>query len=286
MKILIVGGDGMLGHQLLRRWTPLYDVKATVRKDASAYASVPILKADRIFSNVDVRSTNSVAGCVTSFRPDVIVNAAGIVKQRAIAKESLPSLEVNAVFPHRLALIASASGARVVHFSTDCVFSGRRGNYAEVDLPDAEDLYGRTKLLGELSYPHCITLRTSIIGRELLHKEGLLEWFLAQRGTIRGFTRAIYTGFTTIEIARIVERLLIHHSDENGVWHASSEAISKYDLLCLFRKHFATKTEIVPDETFVCDRSLDSRRFRSRVGYTPPTWESMVEEIARDRSYA
>jgi dTDP-4-dehydrorhamnose reductase len=285
MKILIVGGDGMLGHQLLRQWVPRHEVKATVRKDRGAYASMPLLAVDRLFHNVDVRSPDAIENCIAAFRPDAIVNAAGIVKQREEAQDRLLSLEVNSLFPHRLALIAKSLGARVVHFGTDCVFSGRTGNYAEEDFADADDLYGRTKLLGELDYPHCITLRTSIIGRELFHKEGLLEWFLAQQGTVRGFTRAIYTGFTTIELGRIVERLLSQFPDASGVWQVSSDAITKYELLCLFRKHFNKKTEIVPDDSFKCDRSLDSRKFRSRFNYTPPAWAAMVGEISRDKVY-
>ena len=283
MRILIVGGDGMLGHELLRQWNPRHDVRATVRKDSS-YSSE--IRRDQFFLNVDVRSMETLGKCISAFQPNVIVNAAGIVKQRALAKEVLPSLEVNSVFPHRLALMAREQGAKVVHISTDCVFSGRDGNYSEDSVPDPVDLYGRTKLLGELDYPHCVTLRTSIVGREVFNKEALLEWFLAQSGTVKGFTRAIYSGLSTTELARVIETLVCSHPDASGVWHVSSAPISKFELLLLFREYFKKTNHIVPDDSFVCDRSLDSARFRSRFRYAPPSWDAMVEEMARERSYA
>jgi dTDP-4-dehydrorhamnose reductase len=194
-------------------------------------------------------------------------------------------LELNALLPHQLAFVAQKAGARLVHFSTDCVFSGKKGNYVETDFPDAEDLYGRTKLLGETHYPHTLTLRTSMIGRELSRKTSLVEWFVAQRGPVQGYRRAIYTGFTTLEIARLVEQLITEHPEANGLWHVSSEPISKFDLLGLVRKHFGLDTEIVPDDTFVCDRSLRSDRFRSAFGYTPPTWDKMIQELAQDNGF-
>jgi dTDP-4-dehydrorhamnose reductase len=285
MKILILGGDGMLGHQLFRQWCSRHDVYVTLRGESTMTSAFARLAASNAFPSVDVRSIDAVVSCISNLRPDAIVNAVGIVKQGLLAKDVLLNLEINALFPHRLARVAQVIGARVIHFSTDCVFSGRRGGYTENDSPDPEDLYGRTKLLGELAYPNCITLRTSIVGRELLRKTALLEWFLAQRGTVRGFTRAIYTGFTTIEFARIVERLLVDHPTAEGLWHVSSEPISKFDLLGLFRDHFGLDTQIAPDATFLCDRSLISDRFRSTFGYTPPAWTDMVAELAQDNGF-
>jgi len=285
MKILIIGGDGMLGHQLLRQWDARHEVYVTLHKGPPAFSASGLFRPERTIPNVEVCSIESVLSCAENLKPDVIVNAAGLVKQRLTVKDTLPNLEINALFPHRLATVAQTVGARVVHFSTDCVFSGRKGRYTEEDIPDPEDLYGRTKLLGELHYSNCITLRTSIVGRELFRKTGLLEWFLAQRGSVRGFRQAIYTGFTTIELARIVEQILIHHSNASGIWHVSSDSISKHGLLGLFRKHFNLDTKIVPDDTFVCDRSLVSNRFRSAFGYAPPAWDDMVAELAQDDEF-
>jgi dTDP-4-dehydrorhamnose reductase len=281
LRILILGGGGMLGHRLLAELAPRHEVKVTLRQDIAAYDAHGLFKPSNTYDDVEVHSTDRLLEVVAEFRPHVIVNAIGIVKQRAIASESIPSLEINALLPHRLALVAASARARLIHFSTDCVFSGRGGNYSESDRPDPEDLYGHTKLLGEVSAPHCVTLRTSLIGHELMRKKSLVDWFLAQRGTIRGFTRAVFSGFTTIEMSRIVEMIVTKHPDLHGVWHVGSEPIDKHTLLNLVKKHYGVETEIVPDDAFCCDRSLDSSRFRERVGYRPPSWEAMVEEMSR-----
>jgi dTDP-4-dehydrorhamnose reductase len=173
--------------------------------------------------------------------------------------------------------------ARLVHLSTDCVFSGSRGGYREEDAADADDLYGRSKLLGEVGESPCITLRTSIIGSELSRKSGLLEWFLAQKGgSIKGFTGAIFSGFTTAELSRVIERVLVGYPQAAGLYHVSSAPISKYDLLCRLNTRLGLGVEIVPWSDFHCDRSLDSARFRAEFAYTPPSWDEMIEELARD----
>jgi dTDP-4-dehydrorhamnose reductase len=231
---------------------------------------------------VDVRSIESVGEVIDRFEPDAIVNAVGVVKQRDEAKQIIPSLEINALFPHRLLEVCKAAGVRLMHVSTDCVFSGRKGNYTEKEIPDPVDLYGRTKLLGELDEAPGITLRTSIIGLELRHKTGLIEWYLARKGTIPGFRRAIYSGFTTLEMARVIERILVRHSDLFGVWHVASAPISKYALLKRLTDVLGRRDiKIEPDDTFVCDRSLCGRAFEEATGYSPPPWEEMLLELAR-----
>jgi len=169
----------------------------------------------------------------------------------------------------------------MIHISTDCIFSGKRGNYTEADQSDAEDLYGRTKFLGEVSYtPHTITLRTSIIGRELRNRLGLMEWFLAQKGTIKGYRNAIFTGFTTDELSRIILNYVIPRTDLTGIYQVSSNPISKYDLLMLANDAFEKNITITPDDEYKCDRSLDSTRFREATGYKPPSWPEMIAELA------
>jgi len=214
-------------------------------------------------------------------QPNVVINAVGIVKQRPTAKEIIPNLEVNAVFPHRLAQMCRAIGARVIQFSSDCVFSGLKGNYRESDAADANDLYGRTKFLGELHEPHCLTLRTSIIGLELWRKQSLIEWYLAQRGPVQGFRRAIYSGLTTAEMARAVEHVLLYEPDLSGLWHLASSAISKYDLLKALTERLRRRdVDLQPQDEFVCDRSLDSTALLSRVKYRVPPWNVMLDQLA------
>ena len=283
MRVLILGGDGMLGHRLLLHLRDRHEVKVTLRRDLEAYAGFGLFDKENSYPNVDVRSEDRLLETVADFRPEAVVNAAGIVKQRDAAKEYLPSLEINALLPHRLAVICQAAGARLVHVSTDCVFSGRRGNYTEKDVPDAEDLYGRTKLLGEVGDPPCITLRTSIIGLELSRKGSLIEWFLDQEGDIKGFTRAIYTGLTTAEMSRVIERVLVEHPELSGVWQVASEPISKYDLLSRFAGILGREdVRIVPDDAVEIDRSLSALEFQGATGYHPPGWEQMLAELGSE----
>lgn len=279
MRILILGGDGMLGHQLLKSLALRHEVKVTLRQDLEAYASYRLFDNDNAYTGIDVRSLERLTEVLADFRPQAVINAVGIVKQRPTAKESIPSLEINSLLPHRLSVLCRAVRSRLIHLSTDCVFSGRKGNYQEDDPSDAEDLYGKTKYLGEVSDSHCLTLRTSIIGRELVRNKSLLAWFLAQTGTVKGFTNAIYTGLTTLEMSRIIENMLVNHPEASGIYQVSSTPINKYELLLLFREKFGHQIDILPDETFCCDRSLDSTRFRKEFAYTPPTWETMIEEL-------
>ena len=279
MRILILGGDGMLGHQLFIHLRPRHDVRCTLRQDLSVYEKFGLFDDHNAYAGIDVRSLERLIEVVADFQPEAIVNCIGIVKQRPTAKESIPSLEINSLLPHRLAVLCKGFGARLVHLSTDCVFSGAKGNYQERDPSDAEDIYGKTKFLGEVHDENCLTLRTSIIGRELTRKKSLLEWFLVQSGTINGFKNAIYTGFTTLEMSRIIETMLLDYPAASGVYQVSSDPINKYDLLLLFRDKLGHSVEILPDESFHCERSLDSTRFRREFNYSPPTWKSMIAEL-------
>jgi dTDP-4-dehydrorhamnose reductase len=282
MRILVLGGDGMLGHQLLRQLGTRHEIYVTLRRDLKSYDSFGLFDGKRTYFGADACSPKRLQEIIAACRPETVINAIGVVKQRAEAKDAIQSLEINALLPHRLAVMCEAAGARLVHFSTDCVFSGHRGSYRETDVSDAEDLYGRTKYLGDTSGKHCLTLRTSFIGRELTRKTGLLEWFLAQRGTVRGFTKAVFSGFTTLEMTRIIERVLTARTPLSGVYHVASEPISKFDLLTMIRDALGLPTEIEPYDEFQCDRSLDSSRFREALRYQPPEWKAMVEELAQD----
>jgi dTDP-4-dehydrorhamnose reductase len=283
MRILILGGDGMLGHKLLQHFQSVHSARVTVQQDLTAYEHFALFNPRNSYAGVNARSSDRVQEVLADFRPEVVVNAIGIVKQRAEAKESIPSLEINALFPHRLAVMCKAVGARLIHMSTDCVFSGRKGNYTEHDKSDADDLYGRTKFLGELHEPHCLTLRTSIIGRELSRKAGLVEWFLTQKGgRCRGFSRAIYSGLTTQALAEVMTDLIEKYPKMSGLYHLSSDPISKYDLLQLVNEIYRLGVTIEKDTEFVCDRSLDSTRFRQATGWRSKPWQAMIEQMAQD----
>jgi dTDP-4-dehydrorhamnose reductase len=280
MKILVLGGDGMLGHQLVESLAATHEVQATLRQQAAAYRAYSgVLDRARCHFGIDVRDTQALESVIRGSGAEAVINAVGIVKQRDAAKQALLSLQINSLLPHQLAELCMQLGARLVHFSTDCVFSGSKGMYREDDAPDAQDLYGRSKLLGEVGGPGCITLRTSIVGLELARYSGLVEWFLAQQGSIKGYARAIYSGFTTLEMARIVADILTRHPGRNGVYHVSSEPISKFELLTRIRDRLGLTMRIDEDRSFQCDRSLDSSRFRREFDYAPPSWPQMVEEL-------
>lgn len=281
MKILILGGSGMLGHRLWINLRKEHEVWVTVRGEHNPFPAVPEFPAENIRYRVDGLYFDEVTRALASIQPDLVINCIGLIKQMGhLARDPLYSISLNALLPHRVSLICRAAKIRMIHISTDCVFSGKKGNYTEDDPSDADDLYGRTKFLGEVSYPHCFTLRTSIIGLELKNRLGLIEWFLAQQGTIKGFQRAIYTGFTTDEIARIINQYIIPRPDLHGLYQVSSQPISKYDLLMLAKQAFKKDVEIQPESNFVSDRSLDSTRFREATGYQPPSWSEMMEEMA------
>jgi len=282
MRILVLGGDGMLGHKLLAHLSVSHDVRVTLRRRLEDYAALHLFNRGNAYPDVEVCSSERLTEVLADFRPQVVINAVGVVKQRDEAKAAIPSIQVNALLPHRVALLTRATNARLVHISTDCVFSGRVGGYTEASIADAEDLYGRTKFLGEVADVGCVTLRTSIIGRELSRKTGLLEWFLAQRNPIKGYTNAIYSGFTTQEMARVIERVLVHFPHAHGLYHVSSEPISKYALLVMIRDALGKKIDIYPDAEFRCDRSMRSDRFREEFSYAAPSWQAMVEELAQE----
>lgn len=281
MRVLILGGDGMLGHQLFKLLKQSEETKVTLHREPHAYSGLNLFDQKSCYYGLDARNLDRVTETFADFRPDAVVNAIGIVKQRAEAKDSLVSLEINALLPHRLAVLCKAAGARLIHMSTDCVFSGKKGNYSESDNSDADDIYGRTKFLGEPSGDHCFTMRTSIIGPEVFRKTGLLEWLLAQKGDIKGFKKAIFSGFTTSELSRIIAKIITKHPGACGLYHVSSEAISKFDLLSLIKEKMGLKNEIIPESVFNCDRSLNSSRFRKEFSYEPPSWPAMIAELAK-----
>jgi dTDP-4-dehydrorhamnose reductase len=285
-RVVVLGGTGMLGHkvfQTLRRAFP--GTLAMVREEAgnAGLGGVDLLQGTDVVCGLDALDFESVRGRLEDWKPDFIVNCVGIVKQRADAENAIPSITVNALFPHRLAAAAAGWGGRMIHFSTDCVFNGRRGGYREEDVSNAEDLYGRSKFLGETSAPNAVTLRTSIIGRELKTHHSLLDWFLSQNGQkVRGFRRVIYSGVTTIELASVVERIIEHHRDLTGLFQVVSEPISKYDLLGLVRDAFGVQVAIEPDDSEVSDRSMRGDRFQEATGWLAPSWPEMVRDLAAD----
>lgn len=282
-RVLVLGATGMLGHKLVQVLGTRCEVHATVRRgDVSELAG--ILDAERTLTGVPADRLDLVGHALDTVRPGVLVNCIGIVKQSDEARDPVTAITVNSLFPHRLAALCAARGIRLVHISTDCVFSGRAGGYTEDDIPDPVDLYGRTKLLGEAADGDCLTLRTSIVGRELAGAYGLLEWFLGQSGSVRGFERAIFSGLTTRALSEVLGAVICDHPDLRGLRHVASEPIDKLRLLTLFRDALGHDVEIVPDDALVIDRSLDGSRFAAETGIRIPSWPEMAVGLAADET--
>ncbi len=282
-RVLVLGATGMLGHKAWQELSRRFDAWATVRAETVSELATAVLDPERTITGVTVEDPGSVDRALESAGAEVVVNCVGVVKQARAASDGPVVVRGNSLFPHEVAAACRSRGARLIHISTDCVFSGERGAYCEDDVPDARDLYGRSKLLGEVTGEGCLTLRTSIVGRELSGSHGLLEWLVGERGrTVRGFTRAIFSGLTTEALARELAAVIEENPSLEGLWHAGGEPITKRDLLELAREALDLDVEVVPDDSVVIDRSLDSRPYRAETGRTPPSWPEMLADLAAD----
>ena len=278
MNILVLGATGMLGNAVVRVLSEKTDweVYGTVRSESTRRFFQESI-ARKLLTGVDVEQQDSLINAFNRTRPDVVINCAGLTKHKPEADDPLISIPINTLMPHRLAGLCKLIGARLVHISTDCVFSGEKGGYSEDDFADARDVYGKSKALGEVLYPHTITLRTSSIGHELQSKYGLLDWFLSQEGRCKGYTRAVFSGLPTVIFAQVIRDVVIPHRELSGLYHVAAKPINKYELLMLIARMYGKQIEIAPDDNLVIDRSLEASRFREATGYVAPEWEEMIK---------
>lgn len=278
--VLVLGATGMLGSTLFRTFSKdsSFVTFGTLREEGDS-RHFPIELRDAIIPKVYLEGEASLLRALSIAKPDVVINCIGIIKQLPAANDNLESLAINSTLPHRLAKYCDAIGARLIHFSTDCVFSGRQGLYKEDDFPDAYDLYGRTKFLGEVSYENSTTIRTSIIGHELSRSKSLIDWFLSQSGEVKGFTKAVFSGLPTIEVARVIKQYVIPNTKLRGLYHLSVDPISKYDLLHLVASTYGKKIHIIADDKVIIDRSLNSDRFRAATGFKPKPWPELIKDM-------
>jgi dTDP-4-dehydrorhamnose reductase len=285
-RIAVIGANGMLGHAICRRLSQTHAVEALIRRSGcEAEALAPRLGDCHVTGGVDVRDADALRLALRRTMPPIVINCVGLIKQKPEAQDASAAIAINAMLPHQLADIVGAWDGKLIQISTDCVFSGDRGGYTEDDGPDARDLYGLSKLLGEVTRAPHLTLRTSIIGPQLEGSEGLFGWFLAQRGgRIRGFTRAIFSGVTTAALADILARILDEHRDLCGLYHVASTPIAKFDLLTRLERRLRLGIEIEPSDAPVIDRSLDGARFTAATGIAPPSWDEMLDALAEQAS--
>lgn len=284
LKVIVVGATGMLGYSIfsnLSECTEL-DVYGTVRSVEGLEKFFP--SKDKLVANVDVNDFKTLERALQNVKPDVVINCIGLIKQHNISKQHVEAIEINALLPHKLAQECDTLEARLIHFSTDCVFDGKTGDYVESDLPTATDLYGKSKCLGEVNYGKHVTLRTSIIGHELRSSVSLIDWFLSQEGSVRGFSKAVFTGLPTAYIAKVLKDHVLSNQLLSGLYQLSVDPIDKYSLITKVADVYGKKIEIDKFEDFVINRSLDSTKFREETGFVPPTWDELVRFMYSDYS--
>jgi dTDP-4-dehydrorhamnose reductase len=270
----------MLGSQLYKTLKEKYRVIITLRNTYKSVSGLNFFDPGDVKENVDALDFDSVTGTIVGTKPDVVINCIGLIKQLPISRDPLSAITINALLPHRISHVCSDAKTRMIHISTDCVFSGIKGNYSDGDVSDAEDLYGRTKYLGEVNYkPHTITLRTSIIGHELNSRNGLVEWFLNEKGPVQGYTKALFSGFTTYELSKIISDYIIPNKDLTGVYNISANTISKYELLQQIKQIYKKNTIIIPEDKTIIDRSLNSNALKNLLNYSPPDWKQLISEM-------
>ena len=280
MKILVIGSSGMIGSTVFRVLSESrdLDVFGSLRgEEVRRFFSEDCNK--RLIAGIDVERANDLIRVLEQVQPVVVINCAGLTRHKPEAEDTLAAVSINTLMPHRLAGMCKLVGARMIHVSTDCVFSGERGNYLETDFADARDAYGKSKAMGEVTYSHTVTLRTSTIGHELQTKYGLLEWFLSQQGSCKGYNRAVFSGLPTVEFATVVRDMVIPRTELAGVYHVAALAINKFDLLNRIAKVYGKQIYIEPDDRLVINRSLNADRFCKATGYVAPDWDSLINAM-------
>ena len=280
MKVLVLGSSGLIGSTTLRVLSERSDwqVYGSIRSD-SIRPFLPKISEDKLISNLDVDNFSSIIQAVSEIRPDVVINCIGATKHKKEGNSPLNAIELNALLPHRIAQVCALAGARFIHISTDCVFSGRDGFYSESAFADADDVYGRSKALGEVIYGCALTLRTSTIGHELQSSYGLFNWFLSQKSSCKGFNRAIFSGLPTVVFAQVIRDIVLKNTQLSGLYHVAAQPINKYDLLKMVAKVYKKEINIEADDSLIINRSLDAGKFNQATGYNPPNWQNLIETM-------
>jgi dTDP-4-dehydrorhamnose reductase len=284
MKVLILGVSGLIGHKLFQVLSTKFETYGTIRRLKKDHPSSLFFKNKNIIEDIDAYDFDRLSQEMHKINPDIILNCIGITKRKKEINIPYKAIYINSLLPHMLADWAKVRKKRVIHFSTDCVFNGKSGNYTEKSLTNSEDVYGRTKALGEINYQHTLTIRSSFIGNELFSHSEILEWFLNQKdSSVQGFTKAMYTGVSTIVLARIIEGIIIHNPNLSGLWQLAIDSpISKFELLRLAKKAFNLDTLIVPDDSVKINLNLNGSRLKKKINCVIPSWDDMMKELASE----
>ena len=282
MKILILGSNGLLGNTITKYFLQ--------KEDIQTYASIRDYSKLELFNNKyhknfliinDVLDFGETKKTLKKIKPDILINCLGITNKENLLKPSQIEncISINSLFPHMLQRICSELGTRIIHFSSDCIFSGRKGFYSENDIPDPPNIYGKSKLLGELNYENTLTIRKSVIGHELVSKKGLLEWFLAQKDFVHGYKNVIFSGLTVLELARVIDNYVLPRRDLKGILNLAGESISKFDLLKIIADIYKKSAQIIPNEKIQINRTLNGSQFNNLTGYKMKSWPSLIKSM-------
>jgi len=284
MKILVLGASGMIGLAVYNHLVKNKNFKV-IGTTTKSNAKKIIENQNKLNSLVlfDFLKDKNIENLIRSINPNIIINCIGIIKQSSLMTNKINTIFLNSILPNKLSILAFKHGIKLIQISTDCVFSGKVGSYVESDNPDPIDTYGRTKLIGEIVNDNSLTLRTSLVGHELFTKNGLLEWFLSQKNECIGFKNAFFSGFTTNAFAKILETILLNKNELKGLYHISSNIISKYDFLEKINKEYKKNIKINPDHSFNINRSLNSSALQKKIGYNIESWDIMIREMFSER---
>jgi dTDP-4-dehydrorhamnose reductase len=279
LKVFVLGASGMIGSEIFRVLDESINIDATGVWRSQPSKDLPFTKK-RIIEGIDIQKEELWRRLLIEEKPHVVINCIGITKHHQSTIDARAFIGINSIFPYKLSNVCDQISARLIHISTDCIFSGKKGFYSEEDISDSEDLYGLTKKLGEINTPNHLTLRTSTVGHEISTKNGLLEWFLSQQGNCKGYKRAIFSGVTTSDLAIILRDKILPNKKLSGIYNISSDPISKYDLLQLMKRYYSKQIEIEEDTSFIIDRSLNGEKFKKAVNHKPESWEIMIKRMA------
>tara|TARA_Y100000766_G_scaffold110909_1_gene94924 strand:+ start:130 stop:1002 length:873 start_codon:yes stop_codon:yes gene_type:complete len=282
MKIIILGCTGLLGNTITKNFLQNYDYEIyPIIRD---FSKIKFFKQEyhkNFVEILNILDLSELEKTITPIKPDIIINCLGLTNKFSNnnAFEIQEFIEINSLFPHKLYQLCMQLNIRLIHFSSDCIFSGKKGAYSETDIPDPIDIYGKSKLLGELDYENCITIRKSVIGHELFSKNGLLEWFIDQNEVVQGYKKVIFSGLTALELSRLLAIYIIPSKNLKGIINVTGPSITKYDLLKKIARVYKKSINIIPNESVISNRSLNGSKFSNLSGYQPKSWNELINSM-------
>lgn len=279
MKILILGADGMVGHKIAKSFSNSDFDLCLNSRSRSQY--IKKYFPNSIVSNFDFNK-QKIENLLNKFMPNYVINAVGVTIRRG-ASDNKETNYINSQLPKKIDLWCMENQKNQILFSTDCVFSGDKGNYKDFDLPDSNDYYGKSKGKGEIDSLHTITLRSSMIGREIYNKSELLEWVISNKSKqIKGYYNVIYSGVTTLWMSKVLIEIIKNYPNLHGIYNISSPPISKFELITKINHYFKLNIDIVKDYSYSSNKSLNSDRFFSKTKFKKPNWDEMLLNLYLD----